>query len=256
MTSPSITDTRNGSVTVTVNANGGDLDKVKKVQFRIISGVSSTNWGDIDYTVDALSVTQSHTFNINNYVNSTIHDVEVQIRCTNDVPTSKTSSVVSINLKGDDVAPSVAITSPLDGATGLNGNWSILGSVSDDWSGVDYLYYGYFNSMTDGDMNSTYNSKSALDTASINYPTAPVNGKWLRVPFSTPSWTYTFDTTKIPDGAFKLYVAAGDKVGKISYTSKSVTIDQNADKPTAAILVPVCDDAVTMRLYIIRYCDR
>ncbi|HQJ04986.1 MAG TPA: hypothetical protein PLI57_01245, partial [Spirochaetota bacterium] len=40
---------------------------------------------------------------------------------------------------------------------------------------------------------------------------------------------------------YNLYVAAVDKVGNVGYTSRSFFIDQDLDKPTASILVPVAN---------------
>jgi len=234
LTSPSIIDTRTGNVTITVNASGGDIDKVKKISYK----VGSDAW--VDYAVDAQTVTgHTHTFNIDGYVDASNHDLLVQVRCENDaIPTAKTSTIVPINLKGDDTKPTVSISNPSWGASGLNGTWSILGSVSDDWAGVKTLYYGYFSS--DPDMTNDFDTEAELladsDTSLSNVSTTTKH--WHKVTFSQPSWTYSFDTTKVADGTYKLYVAAVDNVGKVSWAYRPFGIDQNADKPTSIVNVP------------------
>ncbi len=143
-------------------------------------------------------------------------------------------------LKADNIAPANSITNPAEGE-GMNGVWPVYGSISDDWSGVDSLYFSYYTG-AEPDMTGDFNTKTLLD-AKANEVLSSVNGTtviWHRVDFTQAAWSYDFDTEKITSGAqsYKLIVATVDAMNNVGWSSAIYDINQDLDKPGARIIVP------------------
>ena len=112
-------------------------------------------------------------------------------------------------LKADNVNPGIAVTNPSAG-TGVNGDWTISGTWSDDWSGVKTVYISYYAAMTDGAMNTNYDTEAELEAAVAITPTL---NKWIKISGPTAAWNYIYDTAIITAGQvdrYNLYVAAVD----------------------------------------------
>ncbi|HNZ28176.1 MAG TPA: hypothetical protein PKK13_13210, partial [Spirochaetota bacterium] len=230
-----LSQTFTGAMKVVVRASGGANYNVNSLKYRITSDKPFDS-GLKDATITVGNIVDA-TIDINTatYTSASVHDIKVEIYCVNEKGVS--SSVTTLNLKADNTAPTTLNISSPDAGSGLNGLAVISGAVQDDWSGIDALYFGYFASMTDAIMNSTYNTKAKLDAAVAD----KTLGKWSKVSAPTAAWSYSFDTTKITStqaNPYNLYVAAVDKVGNVKYTSRSFFIDQDLDIPGSCVNIP------------------
>ncbi|HQB61535.1 MAG TPA: hypothetical protein PK899_07765, partial [Spirochaetota bacterium] len=234
-----LSQTFTGAMKVVVRASGGANYNVNSLKYRITSDKPFDS-GLKDATITVGNIVDA-TIDINTatYTSASVHDIKVEIYCVNEKGVS--SSVTTLNLKADNTAPTTLNISSPDAGSGLNGLAVISGAVQDDWSGIDALYLGYFASMTDAIMNSTYNTKAKLDAAVAD----KTLGKWSKVSAPTAAWSYSFDTTKITStqaNPYNLYVAAVDKVGNVKYTSRSFFIDQDLDIPGSCVNIPTAAD--------------
>ena len=230
ITAPDPTKTYSGTVDLKITAKAGEGKFLDKVIYKIAGDATQDGpviVGNIEQTTD-----YTISFNINNYVDSINHDVRVTVQCSN--KDGEESQLVVLNLKGDNTAPTVAITSPAINAK-LNGSWTISGSLSDDWAGVKTLYIGYFTAMNNTIMNNDYDTEAKLE-ANIMPDTL---GSWTKISNPSVAWSYSIDTTQIASiPAHNLYVAAVDNVGNVSYTNRVFDINQDYDKPESEIYVP------------------
>jgi len=244
-----------GIINVTLNATGGEDKKVTLLSYRIEGIVNYPSDLSSDYQKINVSGSTDSNGNLNGYVipidsllyvNDVSHDIKLSVYCTND--NSEDSQILDFYLRADNRGPEVKINNPVAN-TGLNGKVDVSGTAQDDYSGVKTLYFGYFDNgvMTNALLNSSDNTYDFIDSSSytaLSNITLASHNKWHKVTFSQAAWSYEFDTTKLPNGNNRFYVATADAIGNVGYTSVVYLIDQELDKPNATITIPQNDGDV------------
>jgi hypothetical protein len=105
-----------------------------------------------------------------------------------------------------DAPPSVTLTSPNQGAT-VRGSVPLAATASDD-HGVSVVDF-------------------SVDGARVGSDTDPAGG-----------FTWTWDSTSVPDGSHTITATATDSIGQRSSDSRSVTVDNADDPPTVTVTAP------------------
>ncbi|HQF78995.1 MAG TPA: hypothetical protein PLO40_12385, partial [Spirochaetota bacterium] len=237
----SASDTYGGEVDLTFDAYGGANFNVTEIEYRIYSTHNyDLTWKVID-VADAKIVSEGLTFDTSLYTDADCHTITIEVKCTNDDGSGATSNVATFSVKADNTPPNIEITNPNSGSK-LNGLATIMGTSTDDWSGVKAIYIGYFADMTNALMDSDYSTEADLSADTRAVPTL---GKWIKIS-PTAAWSYQFNTTVIGnDSSYPLYVAAVDNKGNVKYTSRTFDVDQDSDRPTINILAPLDGSTVT-----------
>ncbi|HBI37828.1 MAG TPA: hypothetical protein DDY71_09305 [Spirochaetia bacterium] len=252
-TTPTVTNltapvaTLSGIENVSISVLGGTTDTsleldITSIKYTIVS--SFKNSGELSVVVAPGSKTWTGdvTFDTTEYTDvNDYYDITVTIWATNSQGNTSQNSVVIY--KADNKGPTVQITGPVNGEI-INGNQIIFGTAN-DWAQVDALYFGYFTTASEPDMVAAYDTKAEFEAnlvADVSAAATPIN-KWFKVANPSLNWNYTFNTTKVYDDLaghtnYKLFVAAVDMVGNVSYDFETYTIDQDKDKPIVTITNP------------------
>lgn len=224
-----------GNVTVDFNAYAGYGAYLDRIYYQIESEVKTSEWQSIIVDPEQDSLSSQFTFSIDEYLSGTVHDVNVSVYCRNTLTYDSLSSMIL--LKGDKTPATLSITTPDEGML-INGVCNISGVVTDDYTGVKALYIGYFTAMSAGQMDVNYDTQAELEAAT---GVTPVLDSWVKISDPPLTWEYSFDTTVVASltaDPYELYVAAVDNAGNVSYTSRTVAINQDTDNPTASITSP------------------
>jgi Bacterial Ig domain len=121
-------------------------------------------------------------------------------------PNENDGMLFEVRTAVSDALPSVALTSPTQGAT-VQGSVSLEATASDD-IGVSVVDF-------------------SVDGASVGSDTDPVG-----------DFTWTWDSTSVPDGSHTITATATDSNGQRSSDSRSVTVDNVDDPPSVTITAP------------------
>jgi hypothetical protein len=238
ITGPDMSDTYKGTISVQISANGGNSKNVTEIQYRIEGLVQTPDTTPANFVVKTDFTSQNtvnYTINVNTltYVNDTMHDVKIKVKCKNE--NNEYSLPVTVIYRADNTPPTLTFNSPGSGSV-INGTQRISGTTS-DWSTVKTLYIGYFTNCP----IASYSAESDFEANKVDSPATPVLDKWYKLSSPSTSWSYDFDTTKITSGTispYYLYVAAVDTVGNVQKTSLQYTINQDLDKPIVSIIQP------------------
>lgn len=205
VTSPISGATISGTTTVSVNAN----DNIGVAGVRLFH--SGTNHSDIPIGTEDTVAPYSFEWNTFGAANG-VHMLQAKARdAAGNIATSTTISVTINNATTTDItAPTVSITSPIDGAT-VSGTTTVLATMTDNVAIASSTLY-----------------INGVATASLGT--------------SSPA-TYNWDTTSFANGTSTLYVLARDLAGNTA-TSSTVSIRvQNASSsdtlaPTVSVTSP------------------
>lgn len=207
--------------TATVTLSSAGITPI--VKSAVVSRASTTGTS-VDYVI-------SGTFTADEMAKITANSADLSVTISDAVENSRTEK---LTLTFDNEAPEVKITNPpLDT---VNGRISISGTSSDNVSVASVkLYRSKLDSeATTGlviepvEITSENGTKTSVDSVLLQEFTGAAAYNWA---YSNENEA-TFDTTQFADGTkLTLYVLATDSAQNTKVETKTLTIDQDADRP-------------------------
>ncbi|MCK4795848.1 MAG: hypothetical protein KAT05_00630, partial [Spirochaetes bacterium] len=247
ITGPDPASTYKDTITVDIHTVGGGSYDVIEIKYQITStkpvdsGVITLS-APADFTAGNV-VDTTFDFDSNTYVTDTIHDIKIEVWCTND--NSSDSLHMTTYLRADNYDPLITIDSPTSGT--INGTQQQIQGTCSDWSTVKALYISYFQSLTNTDAENNYGTEALLEAACSGTVTPQVD-KWFKIESPSSSWSHDYDTTVVSSNQinpFYFHVVVVDTVGNINFAHRQYNLDQDTDRPNVSITQPSYAGSIT-----------